>query len=120
MAGIESHRDLTVWKKAMDLAVMVYGLAKGFPKTETYGLTAQMTQAVVSVPANIAEGNARGTRRDYANFLAIAKGSLMEVETYLLLAVRLEYSTDIEARPAFALITEISKMLTALRTKLLA
>ena len=119
MAKIGSHRDLTVWTKAMDLAVATYGLAKGFPRTEIYGLTAQVTRAAVSVPANIAEGNARGTRRDYAKFLSIAKGSLMEVETYVLLAVRLGYSSDADAESALALITEISKMLTVLRRRLL-
>ena len=119
MGAIESYRDLMVWKKAMDLAVMVYGLAKGFPKTEMYGLTAQVTRAVTSVPANIAEGNARGTRRDYANFLATAKGSLMEVETYLFLSIRLGYLSEVETAPAFSMITEISKMLTVMRAKLL-
>ena len=104
----------------MDLAVEVYRPTKAFPKVETYGLTLQATRAAASVPANIAEGNARGSRRDYANFLAIAKGSLVEVETYLSLAVRLKYLSRVETSCAFSLVTEISKMLTAMRTKLLA
>jgi four helix bundle protein len=70
------------------------------------------------VPANIAEGNARGTKRDYANFLSVAKGSLMETETFLMLFVRLKYLTQEETAAAFSLITEISKMLTALRRRL--
>ena len=102
----------------MDLAVQVYRLTSRFPATETYRLTTQMTRAVASVPANIAEGHARATRKDYANFLAIAKGSLMETETFLMLAVRLSYTSEEDARPAFALITEISKMITAIRAKL--
>jgi four helix bundle protein len=80
---------------------------------------AQLTRAAASVPANIAEGQARGSRKDYANFLAIAKGSLMETETFLMLAVRLNCVKPSEGVPAFSLITEISKMLTSLRSRLL-
>ena len=118
MEEIRSHRDLVVWQKAMDLAVEIYGLASKFPSSETYRLVAQITRAVASVPANIAEGHARATRKDYANFLAIAKGSLMETETFLMLAIRLKYLSDVQAANALSLITEISKMLTALRNRL--
>jgi four helix bundle protein len=116
---IQSHRDLKVWQKAMDLAEAVYGLASKFPPTETYRLGTQITRAAASVPANIAEGNARGTRRDYANFLSVAKGSLMETETFLMLAIRLRYLGREETATALSLITEISKMLTALRSRLI-
>src|SRR5262245_17832035 len=119
VSRIESHRDLIVWQKSMDLATMVYRLSRSLPKSETYGLTSQLTRAAASVPANVAEGSARSSRKDYANFLAIAKGSLMEAETFLMLTVRLEYLTESETRSAMSLITEISKMLTALRAKLL-
>jgi four helix bundle protein len=115
---IQSHRDLIVWQKAMDLAEIVYRIAAKFPPKETYGLGSQITRAAASVPANIAEGNARGTKRDYANFLSVAKGSLMETETFLTLAVRLKFITQGEASTAFALVTEVSKMLTSLRSKL--
>jgi four helix bundle protein len=118
MTTVQSHRDLIVWQKAMDLAEVVYGLAAKFPKNETFRLGSQATRAAASLPANIAEGNARGTKRDYANFLSVAKGSLMETETFLMLAVRLKYLAQAEASTAFALVTEISKMLTALRNKL--
>src|SRR5512143_2920723 len=91
MGAVRSHRDLIVWQKAMQLAEAVYALARQLPVTETYGLRAQMTRAAVSVPANIAEGNARATRREYAHFLSIAQGSLTETETYVLLAGRLRY-----------------------------
>lgn len=119
MPKIESHRDLIVWQKALDASIQIYQLARKFPKQETYGLVSQLTRACVSVPANIAEGHARGTPKDYAHFVAIAKGSLMEAETYLLLAQRLGYASDSELRPALAPMTEISKMLTSLRSKLL-
>jgi four helix bundle protein len=119
MAQVQSHRDLIVWQKAMDLAVAVYRLSQQFPKSEAYGITLQLARAVTSIPANIAEGSARSSRKDYANFLAIAKGSLMEAETLLMLSVRLGYVKDADANQAFGLVTEISKMLTALRAKLL-
>jgi len=102
----------------MDLAEVVYGLAARFPSREMYCLGSQTTRAAASVPANIAEGNARGTKRDYANFLSVAKGSLMETETFLMLAVRLKYITQAEAATAFGLVTEVSKMLTSLRSRL--
>lgn len=119
MPGIESHRDLVVWKKSMDLVENVYQLASQFPSTENYRLTSQVTRSVVSVPANIAEEHARATKKDFANFIAIAKGSLMETETFLLLAIRLGYVKQLEAELTLGLITEISKMLTALRSRLL-
>ncbi len=116
---IQSHRDLIVWRKAMDMSVQVYKLAESFPKTETYRLTSQITRSAVSVPANIAEGHARSTKKDYANFLAIAKGSLMETETFVMLAIRLDYISSTQAHPTLSIITEISKMLTTLRNRIL-
>jgi four helix bundle protein len=113
-----SHRELTVWQKAMDIAVQVYRLTERFPRNEMYRLTSQVTRAAASVPANIAEGNGRGSRRDYANFLAIAKGSLNETETFLFLAMRLGYLQERETAPTLDLITEVGKMLTTLRARL--
>jgi four helix bundle protein len=118
MAKVDSHRDLIVRQKAMDLTVEVYRLTSLFPGTETYRLTSQVTRSAASVPANIAEGHARSTRRDYANFLAIAKGSLMETETFLTLAIRLGFVSQNQAQMAMGLITEISKMITTIRMKL--
>jgi four helix bundle protein len=116
---IQSHRDLLVWQKAMDLAVEVYRLSRRFPRSETYRLVGQITRAAVSVPANIAEGNARqGHRKDYSRFLGIAKGSLMETETYVMLAMRLGYVDREAAAPALALIDEISRMITTIRHRL--
>jgi len=117
---VRSHRDLLVWRKAMDLVELIYDLAEKFPASESHRLVAQITRAVVSVPANIAEGQARSTSRDFANFLAIAKGSLMEAETLLMIAVRRGYASETAASVAFAQITEISKMLTSLRSRLAA
>jgi len=102
----------------MDLTVLVYRLCETFPKSETYKIVAQITRSAASVPANIAEGHARATKRDFSYFLSIAKGSLMETETFLLLSVRLKYVTPNDAEPLLSVITEISKMLTVLRTRL--
>jgi four helix bundle protein len=103
----------------MDLVVEVYRVSKHFPKDETYRLTSQITRAAASVPANIAEGHARSTARDFAHFLSVAKGSLMETETFLMLSLRLGYAGEDLTRPALSLITEISKMLTSLRARLI-
>lgn len=119
MARIGSHRDLIVWQKAMDLTVDVYRFSQDGPSDERFRLTSQVLRAVASVPANIAEGHARGSRKDYAHFLAVAKGSLMEVDTFLDLALRLGFSRDDQTRVAQCLITEISKMITAVRARLL-
>jgi four helix bundle protein len=119
VAPIESHRDLVVWQKGMDLAELVYDLAGSFPTHERFVLASQMTRAVISVPANIAEGYARGSTRDYAHFLAIAKGSLMEVETYVMLSMRIGYANEKDTAPILSLITEMSKMITTLRARVL-
>ena len=103
----------------MDLAVEVYRVTANFPRSESYRLTFQVTRAASSVPANIAEGHARSTRKDYANFLAIAKGSFMEVETFLMLGLRLGYANEEQMARSLGLVTEVSKMITAIRTRLL-
>ncbi len=103
----------------MDLTVQIYALAAKFPRTEMYRLVSQITRAAASVPANLAEGHARGSTKEYAHFLSIAKGSLMESEAFVMLAVRLKYLTASEAEPSLDLITQISKMLTTLRSRLL-
>jgi four helix bundle protein len=115
---IESYKDLIVWQKAMDFADEVYKLTKLFPKEELYSLTNQIRRAVVSIPSNIAEGKDRHAINEYLHFLSIAKGSLAEVETQLLLAIRFGYITEQQAGNALSLRSEISRMLVALRTKL--
>ena len=120
MTRIQSHRDLVVWRKSMDLTVLIYRMTQRFPHSDTYRLVSQMTRSAASVPANIAEGHARGSRRDYSHFLSIAKGSLMETETetYVMLSERLNYAEEPEVQATLAAITEISKMITAIRGKL--
>jgi four helix bundle protein len=103
----------------MDLVVVVYKTSKLFPREEIYGLTSQIRRAAISVPANIAEGYYRSSRKDYAHFLSIAKGSLMETETLLQVACRLGYVKGEAASQILQHIEETSKMLTSLRSKLL-
>jgi four helix bundle protein len=89
MAQITSHRDLRVWQEVISLVEDCYRLATGFPKDELFGLSSQLKRAPVSVPANISEGYGRGSTGSYIQFLKIARGSLCEIETHLVLALRL-------------------------------
>ena len=114
------YRELRVWQMAMDLVVEVYRLSARFPRDERFGLTAQVRRAAASVPANIAEGNARSTRKDYASFVSVASGSVAEAETFVLLAIRLGYLAVDDAKPAMPLLAKIGRMLRALRARLLA
>ena len=91
---IRGHRDLKVWQDAMELVKDVYRITKGFPKEEIYGLTTQMRRAAVSIPSNIAEGAARNSTKEFIQFLAISRGSLSELETQLLIAQNLGYTTE--------------------------
>lgn len=116
--GISTHRDLIAWQKSMQLVEQVYKLSRPFPKEEIYGLTSQLRRAAVSVPANIAEGHGRATRKDYASFVAIAKGSLLETGTLLEIAQRLGYaSADILEAP-LALAGELERILSTLHKRL--
>ncbi len=98
----------------MFLAEKCYELSSQFPTTERYRLTDQLLRAAISVPANIAEGHARSSRRDYARMLWIARGSLAEAETHILLASRVGHVTMDTCKPALDLIDEISRMLNAM------
>lgn len=104
----------------MDLVEAVYSLTARFPKQEEYRLTNQLIRAVISIPANIAEGQRRNTRKDYAKFVSIAHGSTAEVETFLLVAERIEYAAKEDIRPLLEAADEISRMLNALRKRLLS
>ncbi|MFN6567009.1 four helix bundle protein [Dendronalium sp. ChiSLP03b] len=91
---VRSYRDLKVWQEAMNLGESCYKLTKAFPKEETYGMIIQIRRAGVSIPANIAEGYGRRTRGEYIQFLYIAQGSLKELETHLLLSIRVELTSS--------------------------
>ena len=91
--SLGSYRDLRVWQGGMELAEACYRLTSTFPPSELYGLTSQIRRSASSIPANIAEGYGRRGRGDYVRFVGIAQGSLMELETHLLLSQRLGFGT---------------------------
>lgn len=108
------YKDLQVWQKAMDLTVEVYRLVKLLPKEELFALSSQMRRAAVSIPSNIAEGQGRNSVKEFLQFIAIAKGSNSELETQLLICVRVGYMEEHAIKVALSLITEIAKMLSSL------
>jgi len=96
-AKLRTHKDLDAWRRGLDLVEVVYKVTKAFPQEELYGLTNQLRRAVVSVPSNIAEGAARGSQKEFIQFLHIALGSLSEVETQLVIAKRLGYLDSLDS-----------------------
>jgi len=108
------HKKLEAWKQSMDLAIGVYNATEIFPSKEIYGLINQARRAVVSIPSNIAEGAARQTKREFANFLHIAQGSLSELDTQLELAHRLGFLPETSWREIDSRMVQIDKMLTGL------
>ena len=116
--SIQSYKDLKVWQKSMSLVIEIYRLVKLLPKEETYALSDQMRRAVVSVPSNIAEGQARNSRKEFINFLFIAQGSRAELETQIEICVRLNYLQREQVASATNLINEVGKMLSSLIVKL--
>jgi four helix bundle protein len=104
----------------MELVVGTYELTRILPKSEVYGLSSQLQRAVVSVPANIAEGHTRRSLREYLQFLSIARSSLAEVETYLELIPRLGYTPPEQIQPLLDLAASVSRQLIALRDSLSA
>lgn len=115
---LRNYRDLIVWQKAMSLVEEIYALSGRFPSDERFGLIAQIRRAAVSVPSNIAEGQARNSTREFVQFISHAEGSLAEVDTQLTLSQRLGFCRDAETRGIFVHVEEVRKMLMSLRAKL--
>jgi four helix bundle protein len=115
---LRSYRELTVWQRAMDVVEEVYALSEGFPDGERFSLTQQMRRTAVSIPSNIAEGNARRSTKDYARFVSIAIGSLAELETQVEIATRIRYLDDSRSSSLLSELDEIGRMLRAIETKL--
>jgi four helix bundle protein len=114
----KSHKDLILWQKALDLAVAVHEASAVFPRAEMFGLVSQIRRAAVSIPSNIAEGSARRSTREFIAYLHIARGSMAEVETQLLLAQRIGYVND-ERREALQLrLDEVGRIMNAVITGL--
>jgi len=116
--GLSSYRDLIVWKKSMTLTQEIYRLTKLLPKDELFSLTNQMRRAAVSIPSNIAEGQDRNSKKEFLNFLAIARGSRAELETQLQICVRVGYLNDTDITEVMQLLNEVGKMLSSLISKL--
>ncbi|MDI1320753.1 MAG: four helix bundle protein [bacterium] len=114
----QSYRDLVVWQKGIELAKMLYSLTTSFPSEEKFGLISQMRRAAVSVPSNIAEGQARHTTGEFIQFISHAEGSAAELDTQLCLSVELGLVRSEQAAPGFTLIDEIRRMLNSLRRRL--
>ena len=113
-----SYRDLVVWQKGIALVKRIYQITRMFPADERFGLVSQMRRAAVSIPSNIAEGQARHTTGEFVQFVSHAEGSVAELDTQLTLAIELGFCTATEVGDVFDLVMELQKMLNALRRKL--
>jgi four helix bundle protein len=115
---VSSYRDLEVWKKGVQLAKIVYRLTQDFPKHEVYGISSQLQRAAVSIPANIAEGHARSTTKDFLRYISITRGSLAELETLLTLAEQFGYCQTNHTNEITRHCDELSRMLSGLQKSL--
>jgi len=111
--AVQSFRDSIAWQKAMDLSVAVYDVTRVFPKEEMFGLTSQLRRASVSVASNIAEGQGRATSGEFIHFLGMARGSALEVETQLELAMRVGLGISDDIRNVQHKATEVVRILNA-------
>jgi four helix bundle protein len=115
---VKSYKDLLVWQKGIALVKRIYQLTQTFPDAEKFGLVSQMRRAAVSIPSNIAEGQARHTRKEFIQFISHSEGSVAELETQVILGLELGYCTQGDTQEITELTTELSKMLDSLRRKL--
>ncbi|MEJ2535411.1 MAG: four helix bundle protein [Gammaproteobacteria bacterium] len=116
LGQLRTHQDLKAWRRSIDFVEDVYRLTDRFPERERFGLTSQLRRAAVSVPSNIAEGAARGTRSEFLRFLNIARSSLSEARTQLIIADRLGYLNS--AKVEFESLDECFRMLNGLIRRL--
>jgi four helix bundle protein len=115
---IRDYKDLLVWQKGMQLARQVYQLTQSFPTEEKFGLVSQMRRAAVSVPSNVAEGQARNTTGEFVQFVSHAEGSLAELDTQIRLSIELGFCREPAVKSIQELIVEEQKMLKSLRRSL--
>ena len=120
MSEVRSYRDLLVWQRAMDVAAAVYALTRSYPRDELFGLTSQSRRAAASIAANVAEGYGRATKQSYASFLRIARGSLKELETHLILAERVGVAANGSTANLLKETDELGRMLHGLIAKVQA
>jgi four helix bundle protein len=116
--AVKNFRELIAWQKAMDLVVLVYRATEGFPQREVFGIANQMRRSAVSVPSNIAEGQGRLGSKEFCRFLGIARGSLQELQTQVLIARRLEYLTEDQSASLIELATEVARIVNGLLSSL--
>src|ERR1041385_8930571 len=114
----QSYKDLVVWQKGIALAKLIYKITAKFPGEEKFGLVREMRRAAVSIPSNIAEGQARHTRGEFIQFISHAEGSTAELETQLILSIELGFADAPITNPTFVLLDDIRRMLNGLRRKL--
>jgi four helix bundle protein len=112
------YKDLLVWQKGMSLVKRIYEVTRSFPNDEKFVLVSQMRRAAVSIPSNIAEGQARHTTKEFVQFVSHAEGSVAELETQLLLAIDLSYCRESDVADAIELLSELRRMLNSLRRRL--
>jgi len=115
---IRSYEDLKIWQRSISLSQNIYRITRNFPREEIYGLTSQLRRCAVSVPSNIAEGQARQHTKEFIQFLYQARGSLAELDTQLIIAKEVGYLSEESLAPLRAEISEIRKMIHALVRKL--
>ncbi|MCH8047993.1 MAG: four helix bundle protein [Planctomycetes bacterium] len=118
--GIRSYQELEVWRLAMDGVKRVYQLTGNFPRDERFGLCSQLQRAAVSIPSNIAEGHARDSTKEFLYHISVAMGSLAEVETQVLLACELGYTTQGDIGELLTILDRIGRMLRGLKKSLKA
>ncbi len=116
--NVKNYEELIVWNKAMDMVEEIYKVTDKLPAKEVYGLINQIRRAAVSVPSNIAEGNTRSTKKEYAYFLSVARGSGAELKTQILICERIEYLKREDTEKTLNMIDEIGKMLFAMINRL--
>ena len=116
--SLQSYKELEVWQLAMELAEQCYLATRTFPKEELFGMTCQIRRAAASIPANIAEGQGREHTKEFLHYLSMVRGSLMEVETHLLLSRRVGLLTQEKLDALITQTDRISRMLTGLRKAL--
>jgi four helix bundle protein len=111
--SVTHYRELIVWQKSMKLAKLCYLITKSFPKEELFGLTSQIRRSAASIPANIAEGNGRAHTKEYLNHLSIARGSVAELETHLILSNEVTVLKEPQLHECLSLSDEVNRMLAA-------
>lgn len=115
---LKSYKELIVWQKSLELTVLIFKATTRYPKTEIYGLISQMRRASVAIPSNIAEGYGRKSKKEFIQFLWIAYGSALELETQLILSKNLKFISNEEFEKVNSLLQEICKMLNSMKSKL--